>query len=315
MIEDIRIAIVGAGRVGSTLAYTLAASGMAREIVLIDANPERAEGEAMDITHAASFHAPVAVSAGSLAETAGAALTVIAAGAAQRVGESRTDLLKRNAEMLGRVIPEVMRENPEGLLLIATNPVDALTFLALRLSGLPPARVFGSGTVLDTARLHAELAAHYRVDARNIHAYVLGEHGDSELVAWSVGSIANMQLDEFGQMTGISSAEQNKTAIEDRVRNAAYEIIRRKGATNFAIATALTRIIEAVVRDEASVLTVSALIDGHYGIRDVCLSLPAIIDRSGIRQVMPIRLSETETACLRDSAAAVRKAIVASGIV
>jgi L-lactate dehydrogenase len=309
MNEETKIAIVGAGRVGSTTAYTLAASGTAREIVLIDASRERAEGEAMDIAHANSFHTPVTVLAGGLPETAGAAVTVIAAGAAQRAGESRPQLFKRNVEMLERVIPEVMRANPDGLLLIATNPVDALTYVALQLTGLPPARVFGSGTVLDTARLRVELASHYRVDARNIHAYVLGEHGDSELVAWSVGSLGNMHFDELCEVSGICSTPEQMAAIEDRVRNAAYEIIRRKGGTNFAIAAALNRIIESVLRDEASVLTVSSLVEGLYGIRDVCLSLPAIVDRSGIRQVLPIRLSEQEVARLRTSAAAVRQTV------
>jgi L-lactate dehydrogenase len=304
-----KIAVVGAGRVGSTLAYTLATSGLAREIVLIDADHSRAEGEATDIAHAVPFHAPVDVRPGGLADAAGAAVTVIAAGAAQREGESRPALLARNAEVLRGIVTEVVRANPEGLLLIATNPVDALTFAALRLSGLPPAKVFGSGTVLDTARLRAELSAHYGVDARNVHAYVLGEHGDSELVAWSGASLANVQLHEYCRLTGMSCTGEDMAAIAARVRDAAREIIRRKGATNFAIAAALTRIVEAVVRDQSSVLTVSTLVDGHYGIHGVCLSLPAIVDRSGIRRVLPIPLSEGEIARLRLSADAVQDAV------
>lgn len=306
MDQGTRIAIVGAGRVGSTLAYTLAAAGIAREIVLIDDDHDKADGEAMDIVHAGPFHAPVRIAAAGLAATAGAALTVIAAGVAQRQGESRPALLQRNTAVLESVIPELVRINPQGLLLIATNPVDALTHTALRLSGLPPSRVFGSGTVLDTARLRSELAAHYAVDGRNVHAYVLGEHGDSEFVAWSTATLANVQLDKFCGLTGMCCNARDMAAIEERVRNAAFEIIRRKGATNFAIAAALTRIIEAVVRDQASVLTVSTLVNGHYGIHDVCLSLPAIIDRSGIRQVVPIPLSDEETEKLVRSAAAIR---------
>lgn len=304
--DTTKIAIVGAGRVGSTLAYTLAGSGVVREIVLIDADRERAEGEAMDIAHAATFHAPVRVTAGSLEEAAGAAMTVIAAGSAQREGESRPALLQRNVTILRGIVAEVVRANPGGLLLIATNPVDALTFAALRLSGLPPSRVFGSGTVLDTARLRAELSAHYGIDARNVHAYVLGEHGDSEVVAWSAASLANVPITDFCQLAGVPCTAEGRTAIEMRVRNAAYEIIRRKGATNFAIAAALTRIIQAVVRDEGSVLTVSTQLDGHYGIHGVCMSLPAIVDRSGIRRVLPVPLSREELARLLDSAAAVR---------
>lgn len=309
-----KIAIIGAGRVGSTFAYSLAASGLVREIVLIDANRERAEGEAMDIAQAVPFFMPVSVTPGGLADAAGAAVTVIAAGAAQREGESRTALLARNVEVLRAVVVEVVRVNPEGLLLIATNPVDALTFAALRLSRLPPAKVFGSGTVLDTARLRAELSAHYGVDARNIHAYVLGEHGDSELVAWSSATLANVQIHEYCRVTGMSCTPDDMAAIAVRVRDAAYEIIRRKGATNFAIAAALTRIMEAVVRDEGTVLTVSTFTDGLYGIRGVCLSLPAIVDGSGIRQVLAIPLLEDEIARLRSSAAAVRSTIESAGL-
>lgn len=308
-----KIAIVGAGRVGSTFAYALAASSVVREIVVIDADRSRAEGEAMDIAHAVPFHAPVIVRPGGLADAAGAAVTVIAAGTAQRDGESRLALLARNVEVLRGIVTEVVRVNPEGQILVATNPVDALTFAALRMSGLPPEKVFGSGTVLDTARLRAELAAHYCVDARNVHAYVLGEHGDSELVAWSAASLANVQLQEYCRLTGMSCTAQNMADIAARVRDAAYEIIRRKGATNFAIAAALTRIIEAVVRDQASVLTVSTLVDGHYGIHGVCLSLPAIVDRSGIRRVLPIPLSEEEIGSLRRSADAVREAVSHAG--
>jgi L-lactate dehydrogenase len=192
---------------------------------------------------------------------------------------------------------------------MATNPVDALTFVALTLSGLPSGRVFGSGTVLDTARLRAELGAHYGVDARNVHAYVLGEHGDSELVAWSGATLANVQLQEYCRLTGMSCTTRDMEAIASRVRDAAYDVIRRKGATNFAIAAALARIIEAVVRDQASVLTVSTLVEGHYGISGVCLSLPAVIDRSGVRRVLPIPLSEKEVERLRLSADAVRSAV------
>lgn len=309
MNETTKVAVVGAGRVGSTFAYTLAASGLVREIVIIDANRGRAEGEAMDIAQAVPFSVPVHVRAGELADAAGAAITVITAGAAQREGEDRPALLRRNLEILRGIVPEVVRATPEGLLLVATNPVDALTFATLRLSGLPPERVLGSGTVLDTARLRSELSTHYRVDPRNVHAYVLGEHGDSELVAWSTASLANVPLHEYCDLTGMSCTAADMDAIAERVRDAAYEIIRRKGATNFAIAAALTRIVEAIVRDEASVLTVSTFIQGHYGIDGVCLSLPAIVGRAGVRRVLPIPLSPGEVERLRASAGAVRAAI------
>lgn len=309
MQPDSRIAIVGAGRVGSTFAAGLAASGLVREVVLIDADAARAEGEAMDIVHAVPFHRPVAVRAGTLADAAGAIATVITAGAAQRPGETRPQLMQRNREVLAAIVAGVVQANPAGLLLVATNPVDALTWEALRLSGLPAGRVIGSGTVLDSARLRAELAAHYRIDARNVHAYVLGEHGDSEFVAWSTASIANMGLRDYCAAAGQAWSQEDLDAIALRVRQAAYEIIRRKGATNFAIAASLQRIVEAIVRDERSVLTVSTRVQGEYGIRDVCLSLPAIVGRAGVERILPVPLAVGEVAALRRSADAIRAAV------
>jgi L-lactate dehydrogenase len=309
-----KIAIIGAGHVGSTLAYSLAISGLVREIVLIDADPGRAEGEAMDIAHAVSFYTPVQVRAGAVADAAGAAVTVIAAGAAQRPGETRDELLARNVEVMRELVPALVHANPDGQLLVATNPVDTLTLAALRLSGLPPTRVYGSGTVLDTARLRAELAARYDIDARNVHAYVLGEHGDRELVAWSAASVGGIALDTWCSMAGLCWGPGEKDDVERRVRNAAYEIIQRKGATNYAIAASLRRIIEAVVRDQGSVLTVSSLVEGHYGIDGVCLSLPAVIDRGGVRRVLPLPLSPEETNRLHHSASAVATMAAAAGL-
>ena len=308
-----KVAVVGAGRVGSTFAYTLAASGLVREIVIADADLARAEGEAMDIAQSVPFRRPVRVSAGSLRDAAGAAVTVITAGAAQRPGEPRTALVQRNVEVLRGILAEVVAANPGGLLLIATNPVDALTYAAVKMSGLPPGRVIGSGTVLDSARLRAELAAHYGVDARNVHAYVLGEHGDSEFVAWSTASVGNMRLEDYCAATQASCKPAEMEQIGERVRRAAYEIIQRKGATNFAIAAALTRIIEAILRDEQSVLTVSTLVQGEYGLQDVCLSLPAIVGRGGVQRVLPVPLAPAEIEALRRSAEAIRS--VARGVV
>lgn len=294
-----KVAIVGAGRVGSTLAYTLVTSGLARELVLVDADAERARGEAMDLADATAFFAPVDVRAGDLADTRGAAVTVLAAGAAQRPGETRLDLLRRNAAVLRDVVPQIRGANPDGILLVATNPVDVLTYAALRLSGLPPRRVMGSGTSLDTARFRAELGRHYRVDPRNVHAYVLGEHGDSEVPAWSAARLAGVSLAEFCGLTDMSCTRRDMDAMALHVRDAAYEIIRRKGATHFGVAAALTRIIQAIVRDEGAVLTVSTLVTGAYGIRDVCLSLPVIVDASGARQTLPVTLDASEVDGLR----------------
>lgn len=305
MTEGTRVAIVGTGRVGSTFAYTLASAGLVREIVLIDADVQRAEGEAMDIAHAVPFHRPVRIRAGRLEDAAGAVMTVMTAGVAQQPGEDRPALFQRNVEVLRGTIEAVVRANPQGLLLVATNPVDALTYVAWRLSGLPARQVIGSGTVLDSARLRAELSAHYGVDARNVHAYVLGEHGDSEVVAWSSATLGNVKLRDYCDLTGMACQPGDMDAIAARVRSAAYEIIRRKGATNFAIASALTRIVEAVVRDEHAVLTVSTLVQGEYGVRDVCLSLPVIIGRSGVQRVLPVPLATAEVESLRRSASVI----------
>lgn len=314
MSERIKIAVVGAGHVGSTFAYALATAGLAREIVLVDADHGRAEGEAMDIAHAVSFTSPVLVTAGEIGDTAGAAVTVIAAGAAQQPGETRDALLTRNVGVVRTLVRQIVQANPDGMILMATNPVDTLTMAALRESGLPPSRVFGSGTVLDTARLRAELARHYAVDARNVHAYVLGEHGDSEFVAWSTATLGNVPLPAWCGMTGAACAPADMDAIEERVKNAAYEIIRRKGATNYAIGSSLVRIIEAILRDQGSVLTVSTLVDGHYGLNEVCLSLPAVLDRSGIRRVLPVPLADAELERLRHSADCVRATIARAGL-
>jgi L-lactate dehydrogenase len=314
MSERIKIAVVGAGHVGSTFAYALAMTGLAREIVLVDADRGRAEGEAMDIAHATSFTSPVAVTAGDVDDTAGAAVTVIAAGAAQRPGETRDALVARNVGVVRSLVRQLVQANPGGMLVMATNPVDTLTMAALRESGLPPARVFGSGTVLDTARLRAELARHYSIDARNVHAYVLGEHGDSEFVAWSTATLGNVPLATWCGMTGAACAPADMRAIEERVKNAAYEIIRRKGATNSAIAASLVRIIEAIVRDQGSVLTVSTLVEGQYGLDGVCLGLPVVLDRSGVRRVLPVPLAPDELARLRHSADCVRATMASAGI-
>lgn len=309
MSDPSKVAVVGAGRVGSTFAYVLAASGLVREVVLVDADTARAEGEAMDIAHAVPFHRPVQVRPGTLEDTRGAIATVITAGAAQVPGEPRPALLKRNVEALRGILSATVQANPQGLLLIATNPVDALTHAAVRISGLPPARVIGSGTVLDSSRLRAELSQRYGVDPRNVHAYVLGEHGNTEVVAWSTATLGNMALPDYCALAGMACTPADLAQVAATVRDAAYEIIRRKGATNFAIAAALMRIVEAVVRDEGSVLTVSSLVQGAYGIRDVCLSLPTVVGRTGVRRVLPVPLAAAEEAALRRSADAIRAAV------
>ena len=301
-----RVAIVGAGNVGATYAYALLLNGLSSEIVLIDANRARAEGEAMDLNHAIPFAHPTRIFAGDFYDCAGAAVTVVAAGVGQRPGETRLDMVQRNGEIWKQIIPRIVQHNPDGILLIATNPVDALTYAALKLSGLPTRRVIGSGTVLDTARFRFLLSQHFRVDARSVHAFIIGEHGDSEVPVWSLANIAGMKLDDFCRAQGIQLTEANRQNIYEQTRDAAYRIIERKGATYYAVAAGLIRITAALLRDQNSVFSVSTLVENYYGIQDVCLSLPAILNSSGIRDVLRLELSEKEQAQLQNSAAVLK---------
>ena len=297
-----RVAVVGTGNVGATFAYALLLSGLASEIVLVDANRARAEGEAMDLNHAVPFTHPTRVWAGDYADCAGAVITVLAAGAGQKPGESRLDLVKKNAAIWRAVIPEVVKHNPGGILLVATNPVDALTYAAWKLSGLPPERVVGSGTILDTARFRYLLSEHFGVDARSVHAYIIGEHGDSEVPVWSLANIAGMRLSEFCKVQGLPYDPNLMEKIFVQTRDAAYRIIERKGATYYAVAAGLMQITQAILRDQSTVLSVSSLIGGYYGISDICFSLPTVLDRGGVERVLHLDLNEEEQATLRHSA-------------
>jgi L-lactate dehydrogenase len=307
--KPIRVAVVGTGNVGSTFAYALLLSGLAAEIVLIDLNRAKAEGEAMDLNHAEPFAHPTSIWAGDYPDCAGATVTVIAAGANQKPGETRLDLVKKNAAIFSEIVPRIAQHNPDGIILNATNPVDVLAYTSLKLSGFPPQRVIGSGTVLDTARFRFLLSEHFGVDSRSVHAYIIGEHGDSEVPVWSLATIAGMHLHEFAAATGVRYDEQALQDIFRRTRDAAYEIIHRKGATYYAVAAGLMRIVEAILRDQASVLSVSSLVTNYYGISDLCLSLPTVIDRSGIRRQLPLPLNQEEQEGLRKSAAVLRKTI------
>ena len=305
-----RVAVVGTGNVGSTFAYALLLSGLAAEIVLIDANQARAEGEAMDLNHAVPFAHPTRIWAGAYEDCAGAAVTVIAAGANQRPGESRLDLVKRNAAIFRGIVPTVARHNPDGILLIATNPVDALTHASLKLSGLPKERVIGSGTILDTARFRQLLSRHFNVDARSIHAFIVGEHGDSEVPVWSLANIAGMRLEEYCAANDVPLDRAALAEIFIQTRDAAYQIIERKGATYYAVAAGLMRIVEAILRDQGTVLSVSTLVDdGSLGEGDVCLSLPTVVGRNGVERVLKLDLSQSEADGLRRSADVLRTTI------
>jgi L-lactate dehydrogenase len=304
-----KVAIVGTGMVGSSFAYTLLLSGIASEIVLIDANHERAEGEAMDLNHAVPFAHPTKICAGEYSDCQGAAITVISAGVGQRPGESRLDLVRRNAAIFGQIVPKIAEANPEGIIVVATNPVDVLTYVTLKLAGLPANRVFGSGTILDTARFRYMLSEHLGVDPRSVHAYIIGEHGDSEVPVWSLANVAGMRLPSFCAENGIPLGPETMDRIFRQTRDAAYEIIKRKGATYFAVAAGLMRITEAILRDQNTVLSISSLVTDYYGIDDVCLSLPTVVSRRGIERVLRLDLSPREARGVRKSAEVLHQTI------
>ncbi|MGZ6314917.1 MAG: L-lactate dehydrogenase [Candidatus Limnocylindrales bacterium] len=308
-----KVAIVGVGLVGSTFAYTLLLSGIASEIVLIDVNHERAEGEAMDLNHAVPFAHPTKICAGQYSDCEGAAITVIAAGVGQKPGETRLELFKRNAAIFAQIVPRVAEANPDGIIVVATNPVDVLTYVTMKLAGLPPRRVFGSGTILDTARFRYMLSEHLGVDPRSVHAYIIGEHGDSEVPVWSLANVAGMRLPTFCAENGIPLSAETMERIFSQTRDAAYEIISRKGATYYAVAAGLMRITEAILRDQNTVLSISSLVEDYYGVDDVCLSLPTVVSRRGIERVLRLELSPIEARGVRKSADVLRQTIRSLG--
>ena len=309
-----RCGVIGVGFVGATCAYTLAVSGLFSEMVLVDTNQAKAQSEAADINHGVSFAKPCLVQAGGYADLAGCGLVIIAAGANQKPGETRIELLGRNQSILSSVIGQVMQAEPGAVLLIVSNPVDVLTCMAHRLSGLPAGRVIGSGTVLDTARLKYLLGQRLGVDGRNVHAFIIGEHGDSELAVWSSANISGVDLDDFCRITGVNHPQAVLHAIYESVRDAAYPIIAGKGATYYGIGMAVRRIAEAIVRDEHSVLPVSSPISGHYGIDGICLGVPSIVGRNGVEAVLDIPLAPDELARLQASAAKLRELIDEIGV-
>lgn len=294
--------VIGVGFVGATCAYTLAVSGLFSEVVLVDMNHKKAEGEAADINHGVSFAKPCFVRAGEYANLAECGLIIIAAGANQKPGETRVELLHRNRVILSSIMEQLTAVNKDAVLLIVSNPVDVLTCMAQQLSGLPAGRVIGSGTVLDTARLKYLVGQKLGVDSRNVHAFIIGEHGDSELAVWSSANISGVDLDDYCRITGITDPTAMLQQIYENVRDAAYSIIDSKGATYYGIGMAVRRIAEAIVRDEHSVLPVSSMIQGHYGVDGICLGLPSIVGKNGVEAVLDIPLSTEELSKLQGSA-------------
>jgi L-lactate dehydrogenase len=309
-----KIVIVGAGAVGASAAYALMIGGVAAEIVLIDVNEAKAEGEAMDLMHGSPFVRPVTVRSGNYPDCAGASIIVITAGSAQRPGETRLDLVKRNADIFGQMIPQIVAAAPEAILLIVSNPVDILTYVSLKLSGLPASRVIGSGTVLDTARLRALLGHRLNVDPRSVHGYVIGEHGDSEVVVWSRATVAGLPVEEFCHQRGIVYNASLREDIGTQVRRAAYEIIARKGATYYAIGLGIRHTVESILRDQNTILTVSTLMTGQFGMQDICLSLPSIVDHGGVEGVLLPDLSPDELIALQHSATVLHQVATSVGL-
>ncbi|BDG62310.1 L-lactate dehydrogenase [Caldinitratiruptor microaerophilus] len=303
-----RIVIVGTGLVGSTFAYTLLLRELAEEIVLIDKNRAKAEGDALDLNHGIPLARPARIWAGDYPDCAGADIVVIAAGVAQRPGETRIDLLRRNVDVLREVLGHVVRHTERAILLVATNPVDVLSYAAWKLSGFPPERVIGSGTLLDSARFRYMIGTRLGVDPRSVHAYIVGEHGDTEVPVWSLATVGGVPVaaqtarDGTAGLPGGGLGPEEREAVFVSVRDAAYHIIAAKGATYYAIALALERICRSILRDERSVLTVSTLVRGEYGIDDVYLGLPAIVGRAGVEGRVHLPLAEDEVAALRRSA-------------
>ncbi|WP_306438871.1 L-lactate dehydrogenase [Luxibacter massiliensis] len=299
--------IIGCGGVGATTAYTLVESGLFNEMVLIDIDKKKAEGEALDIGHGIPFTVPSDIYAGDYPDLKDAYLVVVTAGANQLPGETRLDISAKNAEVFRKIIPNIVKYNTECILLIVTNPVDVLTSLSLQLSGFPASRVIGSGTVLDTARLKYLLGKKFNLDYRNIHAWMIGEHGDSELAAWSSATVAGLPVDEYCRQHGRTRASLQLNEIYEEVRDSAYEIIERKGSTFYAVAMAVRRIAQALVRDEHSILTISSLAQGHYGIQQICIGLPAVLGRHGVEDIIEIPLNPGEKEMLHESAGALKK--------
>ena len=297
-----KVGLIGTGMVGASFAYALMQRGLANELVLIDADAARAEGEAMDLNHGLPFVRPMRMYAGSYEQLAGAEVVVICAGSNQRPGETRLDLLQRNAAVFRDIVPKVVAAAPDAIVVIATNPVDILTTISEQIAGLPPGRVIGSGTILDTARLRYLLGEHYRVDPRSVHAYIVGEHGDSELALWSLANIAGVRLRDFVGANGRGYDRPALDAIFEQTRNAAYEIIQRKRATYYAIGLGLLTLVEAILRDQNTVLTVSSPMRGQYGVDGIAISMPSIVGRTGVGEVLNLTISDEELAAFQSSA-------------
>ena len=297
-----KITIIGAGSVGATIAYAIMLRGLADEIVLVDKQDEKARAEALDLRHGLLFAPATSVRAGKISDAAGSAIVIITAGAKQKPGQSRLDLAAANKRMLAELVPALVAAAPQAILLMVTNPVDVLTHIALEVSGLPERQVFGTGTVLDSSRFRYLIAEHLKIAVNNVHAYIVGEHGDSEVPLWSSATVGNVSLDALTIPGHPALVREDRARIFEDVRTAAHQIIAAKGATNWAIGLASARVVEAIVRDENAILPVSRLLEDYHGIGDVCLSVLSVVSRAGVGPALPLTLSEEELRLLRRSA-------------
>lgn len=309
MINIQKVAIIGCGFVGTSIAFSLVQKGIFSELILIDANEKKAEGEAMDLSHGLPFTKPMEIKAGGYEDIADCAMIIVTAGANQKPGETRLDLVHKNVEIYKSIIPKIVEKNQEATLLIVSNPVDIMTYVALKLSGYPSHKVIGSGTVLDTARLKYLLSRHLDVDSRSIHAFIIGEHGDSELAVWSAANVSGIPLNHFCELRGYFDHMESMDRIYQSVRDSAYEIIEKKGATYYGVAMAVCRIAESVIRNEHSIMPISVYLDGLYGLHDICLSIPTVVGQEGAEKVLDIPLDLMEMGKLVYSAEELKKII------
>ena len=304
-----KAAVIGGGYVGASIAFRFLQQGLFSQMVLLDVDRDRAEGEAMDLSDGLPYGAAMEITAGSYDDITDCALVVITAGANQKPGETRLDLIEKNTAILRAVLGEITAREFGGILLIVSNPVDVLTYAAWKISGYPRERVIGAGTVLDTGRLKQLMGEELKVDSRNIHAFIIGEHGDSELAVWSEANVSGLALEDFCRIRKRELRPEDFQRLYREVRDSAYEIIRRKGATYYGIAMAVGRIAECIVKDEHSVLPVSVVLDGQYGLEGLALSIPSVVGRNGLEDILEIPLSWEEDRALRESARQMQEAI------
>lgn len=304
-----RVVVIGTGFVGSSYAFSMINQNIADELVLIDLNKEKTEGDVMDLNHGVPFGAPTKIWAGEYSDCETADIVVITAGANQQPGETRLDLIEKNAKIFKTIVEKVMDSNFDGIFLVATNPVDVLSYATWKYSGLPMERVIGSGTILDTARFRFMLGEYFDLDVRNVHGYIMGEHGDTELPVWSQTRIGSEHITRYMEKYKPEGTQKELDEIFINVRDAAYHIIERKGATHYAIAMGLARLTKAILRNEHSILTVSTLVNGEYNLNDLYIGVPAIVSRQGVESVIEIDLNETETAQMNHSAQVLKEAM------